>query len=39
VVVSPDGWVLFNDTSTQFRPFSVLERLEISSQHLGSGQS
>ena len=24
-----DGWILFNDTSAQFTPFSVLERLEI----------
>ena len=24
-----DGWMLFSDTSAQFRPFSVLERLEI----------
>ena len=24
-----DGWMLFNDTSAQFRPFGVLERLEI----------
>ena len=24
-----DGWMLFNYTSAQFRPFSVLERLEI----------
>ena len=22
-----DGWMLFNDTSAQFRPFGVLERL------------
>ena len=24
-----DGWMLFNDISAQFRPFGVLERLEI----------
>jgi len=24
-----DGWMLFNDTLAQFRPFSVLERFRI----------